>query len=131
MRNYRSSLKDRGRELRKNQSGAENVIWYHLRNRQLDGIKFQRQYAIGMYIVDFVARGYNLIVEIDGGQHNEDSVRRYDEVRTEFLRKQGYSVLRFWDNEVFGNIEGVLEKILEVVHSHPNLLSKREGNNNL
>ena len=115
VRIYRSDLTNRSRALRRNQTEAEKILWFHLRNKNLQGIKFQRQFAIDVYVVDFVARKYNLVIELDGGQHNEESNKKYDETRTKFLEKQGYKVIRFWDNDLFENISGVLETILQAV----------------
>ena len=111
------------RSLRKNQTDAERLLWFRLRGRQLEGFKFRRQERIGSYIVDFICFDKKIVVEIDGGQHNEDHGRKRDKVRTDWLRNEGYRVLRFWNNEVIGNLDGVLEKIREVLlnsfHPHP------------
>ena len=93
------------RQLRVNQADAETVLWNRIRNRQIDGHKFARQVPISGYICDFVCRELNLIVEVDGGQHNESAA---DAIRDRCLTEQGYKVLRFWNNDVLGNIEGVL-----------------------
>jgi len=98
------------RNLRKNQTDAENLIWRHLRRKQVEGLRFKRQQPIGKYIVDFVFLEKRLILEIDGGQH--DIEKEKDEQRTNWLMSEGYRVLRFWNNEVLTNIEGVLETIL-------------------
>jgi very-short-patch-repair endonuclease len=98
------------RELRKNSTLAERVLWKYLRNRQITGHKFRRQYPIDHYIVDFLCLEKQLIVEIDGGQHArqvEDDTRR-----SEHLKSKGYRIIRFWNNEVLQNITGVLEVIL-------------------
>jgi very-short-patch-repair endonuclease len=84
-----------------------------LRNAQIGGNKFRRQHPIGDYIVDFVSLDKKLVIEFDGGQHNEPETRNKDEQRTEWLMSKGYRVTRFWDNEVLLNIEGVLFKIQE------------------
>lgn len=89
---------------------AENRIWYYLRDRRLQGYKFVRQYVIGKYIVDFICREKKLIIEIDGGQHM--NAMEYDEQRSCYLESRGYQVLRVWNNEVFDNIQGVMESIL-------------------
>jgi very-short-patch-repair endonuclease len=78
-----------------------------LRNRQVAGAKFRRQSTIGSFVVDFLCAEARLIVELDGGQHSPES----DAARTAFLESQGYRILRFWNHEVIGNIEGVLETI--------------------
>lgn len=111
--------------LRTNQTDAEKCLWHALRNRQLAGFKFRRQLSIPPYIVDFVCLERRLIVEADGGQHADKDV--YDNARTEQLVKQGYQVLRFWNNEVLGNLEGVLNKILlELNTPHPSPLPQGE-----
>ncbi|QOZ30204.1 DNA methyltransferase [Bradyrhizobium sp. CCBAU 51753] len=93
------------RGLRVNQTDAETALWNRIRNRQIDGHKFARQIPIGRYICDFVCREKKLVIEVDGGQHAE-SVS--DEIRDRYLVGEGYRVLRFWNNDVLGNIEGVL-----------------------
>ena len=97
------------RTLRKSATPQEVILWSRLRNNQL-GYKFRRQRSIGKYIVDFYCSPKRLIIEIDGSQHI-DNVR--DLERTEYLQKLGFKVLRFWDNEVNNNLEGVLLKIIE------------------
>ena len=88
---------------------AERRLWYHLKLRQLDGQKFRKQAPIGEYVVDFVCHESKLIVELDGGQHASDV--EYDEKRTEWLNSRGYRVLRFWNFQVFEELEPVLEAI--------------------
>ena len=105
------SLKiSRARELRKNSTEAESALWSKLRSRQLSGYHFRRQHPVGMYIVDFVCLDSRLVVELDGGQHLESS--EYDEARTAYLSSRGYSVIRFWNNQVFAEIDGVKEALL-------------------
>jgi very-short-patch-repair endonuclease len=94
--------------LRVNQTDAETVLWNRIRNRQIDGYKFVRQVPIFRYICDFVCREQRVIVEVDGGQHNESAA---DAIRDRRLTEEGYRVLRFWDNDVLGNTEGVLMTI--------------------
>ena len=96
------------RKLRVNQTDAETVLWNRIRNRQIDGHKFVRQQPMSGYIRDFVCRERFLIVEVDGGQHNESAA---DVVRDRRLNEEGYTVLRFWNNDVLGNLEGVLTTI--------------------
>jgi very-short-patch-repair endonuclease len=93
------------RRLRADQTDAETVLWNRLRNRQLDGHKFARQVPIGGYICDFVCREKQVVIEVDGGQHNESAA---DEIRDRRLVANGYKVLRYWNNDVLSNIEGVL-----------------------
>src|SRR5438552_1644845 len=104
--NDASSKKFR-RKLRKDQTTAESLLWYKLRRHQLNGWKFYRQFSVGPYILDFYSEEIHLGIELDGGQHNEESNRAKDEKRTEYLQKLGITVLRFWDNETLKNIEGV------------------------
>ena len=87
------------RKLRSNLTDAEKLLWKHLRLRQLHGYKFRRQFPLGSYVVDFICLEARLVIEVDGGQHVERSVQ--DERRTEWLRQQGFTVLRFWNNQVF------------------------------
>ena len=96
------------RRLRVNQTDAEAVLWNRIRNRQIDGHKFVRQVPISGYICDFVCRERFLIIEADGGQHNESAT---DAIRDRRLAGDGYRVLRFWNNDVLGNLEGVLVTI--------------------
>ncbi len=95
------------KNMRQTPTDAEAKIWYHLRAKRMCGVKFKRQVPMGAYIVDFVAKDLKLIVEIDGGQHND----QVDYERTAWLENQGFKVLRYWNNEVLTNIEGVLESI--------------------
>ncbi len=95
--------------LRRNPTDAEKKLWTALRRRQLDGHFFRQQAPVGPYIVDLVCKKSRLVIEVDGGQHALQAA--HDETRTIFLRQQGYEVLRFWNNEVFENLEGVLETI--------------------
>ncbi len=97
------------RRLRANQTDAETVLWNRIRNRQIDGYRFARQVPIGRYICDFVCREKQIVIEVDGGQHNE-SVED-DAVRDRYLTADGYHVIRFWNNDVLGNLEGVLTTI--------------------
>lgn len=96
---------NRAKSLRKKATDAERVLWRHLRNYQL-GVKFRRQQPLGPYIVDFLCFEKHLIIEIDGGQHQEQV--GYDKIRTEWLNQQGFQVLRFWNNQVLNEIEAVL-----------------------
>ncbi len=103
------------RVFRVRQTDAERTLWNELRNLQLDGIKFRRQHPIGNYIVDFVSLDKKLIIEIDGSQHDEEKAKEKDEQRTKWLEGEGYSVLRFWNNDVLANIEGVFALIQEAL----------------
>lgn len=108
-----NELKLKARNLRKNQTTQERQIWNILKNKQFYGYKFLRQYVIGSYIVDFICREKKIIIEIDGGQHNETYNINYDNERTVFLNHLGYKVIRFWNNEITENIEGVYLKLKE------------------
>ncbi|KAB2932515.1 MAG: endonuclease domain-containing protein [Candidatus Contendobacter sp.] len=112
-----SHLTDRARTLRSNMTDAERHLWKHLRQRQLAGYRFRRQMPIGSYVVDFVCLERRLIVEIDGGQHQEQQA--YDGRRDKWLIEQEFRVLRFWNNEVFSQTEGVLMRILEGLREVP------------
>jgi very-short-patch-repair endonuclease len=96
------------RRLRVAQTDAETVLWNRIRNRQIDGYKFVRQEPVSGYICDFVYREKFLIIEVDGGQHSESVT---DKIRDQRLTADGYQVLRFWNNDVLGNLEGVLTVI--------------------
>ncbi len=98
-------------KLRQNQTEAEAKLWQVLRAHQLNDIHFRRQHAIGPYIVDFCSPKHKLIIELDGSQHLEQ--QEYDAERTVYLEAKGYRVLRFWNNEVIGNLDGVLQKIMD------------------
>ena len=106
-------MKVRARALRRNQTDAERRLWSRLRNRQIVGFKFKRQFPIGAYFADFVCLETGLIIEVDGGQHLEQQIR--DAVRTEFLERLGYRVLRFWDNDVLLRTDAVLVAIHEAL----------------
>lgn len=99
------------RKLRKNNTEQEYKLWMLLRNRQFYGYKFVRQYPIGEYVVDFACRKLRLVIELDGGQHNEQEIIEYDNKRTEFIQSKGYEIIRFWNNEVNNNIDGVYQKL--------------------
>ena len=103
------------RELRRKQTDAENVLWAALRSIRSDGVKYRRQHPIGDYIVDFVCLEKRLVIEVDGGQHNEDMNTEKDNERTNWLEKEGYHVIRFWNNDVLTNIEGVVYRIREAL----------------
>jgi len=104
-------LKERRCKLRQNQTDAEKMLWKHLRNKQFYGLKFFRQYSIGPYIIDFYCPQLELAIELDGSQHAENDIREYDAVRTDYLKEHRLKVIRFWNNDVLSNINGVLEKI--------------------
>ena len=100
----------RARELRKSQTQAERALWSVLRNHRLGGHRFRRQHPVGHYIVDFVCLENRLVVELDGGQHLESV--DYDGARTAYLENCGFSIVRFWNNQVLNEMTGVNEAIL-------------------
>ena len=108
---YERYLKPISRQLRKNSTDTEKIIWRRLRRRQLEGVAFFRQKPLGPYIVDFYAPSIELVIEVDGGQHAEPDHRESDEFRDEFLRQLNVKVLRFGNREVFQELEAVLEMI--------------------
>ena len=116
MREARDQQTERARRLRRNATDAENELWQRLRSRSLLGFKFVRQEPIGPYTVDFLCRERRLIVEVDGGQH-ADSQR--DVIRDDWLRSHNYRVVRYWNNDVLRNIEGVLENLAAVLAEAP------------
>jgi very-short-patch-repair endonuclease len=119
------SLRDRRRELRRNQTDAEKVLWAHVRSKKFLGMKFFRQYSVGPYILDFYCPEIKLAVELDGGQHSQPENREYDNARTEYIRAHGINVMRFWNNEIMSEIDGVLAKLEAIVLTPPVLpLSK-------
>ena len=101
----KAATKQHSRRLQREMTDAEKLLWRHLRMEQFDGYKFRRQHPLGNFIVDFVCLDAALILEVDGGQHADNSDS--DDARTHWLQGKGFHVLRFWNNEVMGNIEGV------------------------
>ena len=97
------------KRLRRNSTQAEALLWSRIRGRQMEGIKFRRQQPIESFIVDFISFEKRIVVEIDGGQHAINKGK--DNERDRLLTGNGFTVLRFWDNQVFENLDGVLEVI--------------------
>ena len=106
---------ERCRDLRRNQTDGERKLWSVLRNRQLSGAKFRRQFSLGRYVLDFYSPEYKLGIEADGSQHYEDEGRRRDKQRTRELSNLGVQILRFSDRDILNNIEGVCEAIQESI----------------
>jgi very-short-patch-repair endonuclease len=104
------------RDLRQSQTDAERKLWWRLRDRRLTKFKFRRQHPIGPFVVDFCCTDVKLVIELDGGQHALQ--RNSDAARAEFLQAQGYRVLRFWNNEILTNIEGVLHRIVSALREN-------------
>ena len=101
---------DKARLLRSTPTNAEQRLWAALRDRRLEGFKFRRQREIGSFVVDFVCIEYRLVIEADGGQHAENPK---DDLRTAWLEEHGWKVIRFWNNDILANLDGVLAAILE------------------
>jgi single-stranded-DNA-specific exonuclease len=120
-----SKLTQYAKDLRRNMTDAEQRLWKYLRAHRLNGTKFKRQQPIANYIVDFVCFEANLIIELDGGQHAEQI--EYDKKRDAFFEKQGFAVLRFWNNDVLQNTEGVLTDVLRALEHPLPTLSQRSG----
>jgi very-short-patch-repair endonuclease len=99
------------RKLRKNETPWEIKLWNYLRDRRLNGCKFKRQVRLGKYIADFYCAEKRLVVELDGGQHSEIAIHEHDQEKENYLKSEGLTILRFWNNEVDSNFEGVLETI--------------------
>ncbi len=97
------------RDLRKNQTDTEQILWLQLRNRRFLNYKFRRQFPIESYIVDFICLELKLIIELDGSQHSNQIDK--DTERTLFLNQRGFKVVRFWNNDLYNNLEGILECI--------------------
>jgi very-short-patch-repair endonuclease len=111
------------RTLRSNQTDAERKLWSLLRCEQLAELKFRRQAAIGDYIVDFVCFAEKMIVELDGGQHNDLEIRKYDDCRSNWLSSQGFRIVRFWNFEVLEDAEAVVAGIWKALQESSNLAS--------
>jgi very-short-patch-repair endonuclease len=109
---------ERARELRKKPTDAELKLWQALRRRQVDGHRFRRQAPVGPYCVDFLCPERRLIVEVDGGQHAIEQAA--DARRTAWLEGRDFRVIRFWNNEVLGNLDGVVESIGRALRDREN-----------
>ena len=109
----------RARTLRREATAAENILWQHLRNRQLNGAKFSRQVPIDPYIADFACRSAKLVIEIDGVSHETPEQREHDAKRSGFLAAQGYRVMRYCNEEIFGDVGPVLEAIAAALRQGP------------
>lgn len=110
MRRHRGK-KGLARNLRRTQTDAERVLWQRLRDRQVEGYKFRRQYQIGEYVVDFACPDRRLVIEVDGGQHQQDEQALKDSRRTEKMQADGFKVVRFWDNDVLRNTDEVIQTV--------------------
>jgi len=118
--------KIRARAMRLSPADAERKLWWHLRHRlPVAGTHFRRQVRLGHYIVDFASHGLRLVIELDGGQHAVQAGR--DSTRSKFLETEGYRVLRFWNNDVLANIDGVLEIIQSAILATPTPTPPHKG----
>jgi len=106
------------RQLRTDQTDCEHLLWQRLRARQLGNLKFRRQFPYPPYILDFYCTELKLAIELDGGQHWEPTAASYDQRRTHFLQQHGIHVLRFSNREVTEQLDGMLERILQVSGQH-------------
>jgi very-short-patch-repair endonuclease len=109
--------RDFAKQLRQNMTPAEWRLWLAVKAKQLKGAKFRRQVPIGPYVADFVCVAARLIVELDGSQHGDQA--ETDAERTRYLNERGYRVLRFWNNEVMANLDGVVGKIEFALRQQP------------
>ena len=115
--------RDLARALRRNPSDVERIMWRLVRDRRFEGTKFRRQVPIGPFVADFASIEHRVVVELDGGQHADSA---YDRRRDDFMRDAGWRVLRFWNNDVMKNREGVLLMLQQAVALTPTLSRKRE-----
>ncbi len=117
--NNKTELKELRQTLRKTATPAERKVWGILKNRQIRNLRFFRQYSMNNYILDFYCPKIHLCIEADGGQHSGEQNQAYDKIRTEFLNSKGIYVLRFQNNDVIQNIEGVYDRILKTINHNP------------
>ena len=117
MKGYSSTARNRARRMRKYFTDDELRLWQLLRNRNLKAFKFRRQHPLGPYVADFVCLEKRLVIEVDGGQHQQQS--GYDAKRTAKLETAGYRVLRFWDNDVLSRSENVMQAIYNALDASP------------
>jgi len=124
---YNTTLsEDTRRNLRQNSPITESILWSKIRNRQLNGLKFRRQYSIGRFIVDFYCPEKKLAIEIDGDSHYNDGAKECDREREEYIQNFGVRFLRFTNKDITGNINGVVEAIAKIVpHPSPLLVKER------
>ena len=130
--NAAPDMRARARRLRRDATDAERALWRRLRGKQLEGLKFRRQHAVGRFVLDFYCHECRLAVELDGGQHGEAAHRRRDDTRTAFLERKGVAVLRYSNLEVLQETEAVLEDLRRRAVARrrqpsPNPSRKREG----
>lgn len=107
---------ERARHLRRNQTEAERRLWLYLKDMKREGFHFRRQCPVGPYVADFLCYSARIIIEVDGGQHGTDEGIEHDQRRDEWFAKDGYRVLRYWNSDVLGNTESVMETILSILN---------------
>jgi very-short-patch-repair endonuclease len=115
-RSIDSFRRETARRLRKNSTYAEIKLWRHLRQLPTLGSHFRRQVPVGPYVADFACMAVKLLIEVDGSQHGEAENANRDEARTRWLQAEGYRVIRFWNNEIANNIDGVMDAIYAAIH---------------
>ena len=111
----RTSEKAKRQQLRRNMTKAEFLLWQKLRCKQLEGVKFRSQYGVDRFVVDFYCTELKLAIEIDGESHFQDGVQEYDQERQVFIELLGIRFLRFTNDDVYRNLEGVLERIIQKI----------------
>lgn len=111
----RKDRKEKRSYLRKQTTEAEKLLWSKINRKRL-GFVFKRQYSVGPYFVDFYCPVKRIVIELDGSHHNNEDQKKYDEYRTEYLESLDIKVIRFWDDEVFKNLDGVIEMIYKKLH---------------
>jgi len=105
--------------LRNNATSAEAILWRALKGKQVDGLKFRRQFGVGPYVIDFYCPEIRLGIELDGGVHKTSYTNEYDEMRTKFLNENRIRVMRFDNEVVYNNVEGIIEAIKGARSDHP------------
>ena|SRR5216683_5555066 len=111
-----ASRRRTAKRLRETTTAAEDLLWRRLRRFPVSGTHFRRQVSIGPYVADFACMAARLIIEVDGSQHGHDDILKRDEARTRWLEAEGYRVLRFWNNDLTANMDGVLEAIYTAIY---------------
>jgi very-short-patch-repair endonuclease len=111
----RTSDKAKRQQLRRNMTKAEFILWQKLKGKQVEGAKFRSQYGVGQFVVDFYCTELKLAIEVDGDSHFQDSAQEYDQERQAFIESMGIRFLRFTNDEVHENLEGVLDRIIQKI----------------
>jgi very-short-patch-repair endonuclease len=121
MRGADEAKTSRSRELRAGQTSAEALLWGRLRGRRLNGFKFVRQEPVGPFFVDFLCRAAHLIIELDGATHSTEAEIAHDAQRQDYLIGEDYRIVRFWNTDIFDNLDGVCETILAALEKRETL----------